>query len=78
MGQPANNRRFTPAGFVYRVSGKLAGGLLRREDALVYRAGLLNKTGPVEVRLRDKLNNFAHLLILPDIANRATDLAVAT
>ena len=39
-----------------------AGGTLRREDALVYRAGLLNKTGPVEVTLRDKLNNFAHLL----------------
>jgi hypothetical protein len=37
-----------------------AGGTLRREDALVYRAGLLNKTGPVEVTLRDKLNNFAH------------------
>jgi hypothetical protein len=39
-----------------------AGGTLRREDALVYRAGLLNKTGPVEVTFRDKLNNFAHLL----------------
>ena len=38
------------------------GGRLRREDTLVYRAGLLNKTGPVEVTLRDKLNNFAHLL----------------
>jgi hypothetical protein len=39
-----------------------AGGTLRREDALVYRAGFLNKTGPVEVTLRDKSNNFAHLL----------------
>jgi hypothetical protein len=39
-----------------------AGGTLRREDALIYRAGLLNKTGPFEVTLRDKLNNFAHLL----------------
>ena len=39
-----------------------AGGTLRREDALVYRAGLLNKTGPLEVTLRDKLNDFAHLL----------------
>ena len=39
-----------------------AGGTLRREDALVDRAGLLNKTDPVEVTLRDKLNNFAHLL----------------
>jgi hypothetical protein len=38
------------------------GGRLRREDTLVYRAGLLNKTGPVEVTLRDKSNNFAHLL----------------
>ena len=35
---------------------------LRREDALVDRAGFLNKTRPVEVTLRDKLNNFAHLL----------------
>ncbi len=39
-----------------------AGWTLRREDALVYRAGLLNKTGPLEVTLRDKLNDFAHLL----------------
>ncbi len=39
-----------------------AGGTLAREDALVYRAGLLNKTRPLEVTLRDKLNNFAHLL----------------
>jgi hypothetical protein len=38
------------------------GSLLRREYALVYRAGLLNKTGPVEVALRNKLCNFAHLL----------------
>jgi|SRR3979409_402740 hypothetical protein len=38
-----------------------AGGTLRLEDALVYRSGLLNKTGLVEVTLRDKLNNFAHL-----------------
>ncbi len=41
----------------------LAGGaLLRREYALVYRAGLPNKTGPFEVTLRDKLYDFAHLL----------------
>ena len=33
-----------------------------REYALVYRAGLLNKTGSFEVTLRDKLYNFAHLL----------------
>jgi hypothetical protein len=39
-----------------------AGGTLRREDALVYRAGFLNKTSPVEIPLRDKLNDFAHLL----------------
>ena len=38
------------------------GSLLRREYAFVYRAGFLNKTGPVEVTLRDKLYNFAHLL----------------
>ena len=37
-------------------------GPLGRKNALVYRAGLLNKTGPFEVPLRDKLNNFAHLL----------------
>jgi hypothetical protein len=34
----------------------------RREYALVYRAGLLNKTGSFEVTLRDKSNNVAHLL----------------
>jgi hypothetical protein len=39
-----------------------AGGTLRGEDALVDRAGFLNKTRPVEVTLRDKLNDFAHLL----------------
>jgi hypothetical protein len=37
-----------------------AGGTLGREDALVYRAGFLNKTRPVEVTLRDKLNDFTH------------------
>lgn len=36
--------------------------LLRREYALIYCVGLLNKTGPFEVTLRDKLNNFSHLL----------------
>jgi hypothetical protein len=36
--------------------------LLRREYALIYCMGLLNKTGPFEVTLRDKLNNFSHLL----------------
>src|SRR5216684_7326037 len=36
-------------------------GDLRREYALVYRAGLLDKTGcPVGGRLRDKLHDFAH------------------
>jgi hypothetical protein len=45
-----------------RGSPLQAGGILRREDALVYRAGFLNKTRPVEVTLRDKLNDFAHLL----------------
>jgi hypothetical protein len=39
-----------------------SGALLRREYALIYRAGLLNKTGPFEVTLRDKLNNFADSL----------------
>jgi hypothetical protein len=56
------------SGHVKEISSRVrgnplkAGGPLRREDALIYRAGLLNKTGPVEVTLRDKLNNFAHLL----------------
>jgi hypothetical protein len=35
------------------------GALLRREYALIYRAGLLNKSSPFEVTLRDQLNNFA-------------------
>jgi hypothetical protein len=39
-----------------------AGGTLRREDAIVYRAGFSNKTRPVEVTLRYKLNDFTHLL----------------
>jgi hypothetical protein len=38
-------------------------GDLGREYALVYRAGLLNKTGrPVGVGLPDKLYDFAHLV----------------
>jgi hypothetical protein len=38
-------------------------GGLRRENALVYRAGLLNETGcPVGGRFRDELYDFAHLL----------------
>jgi hypothetical protein len=36
-------------------------GILRREYALIYRTGLLNKTGPFEVTLRDELNDFADL-----------------
>jgi hypothetical protein len=36
---------------------------LRREYALVDRAGLLNKPGSFEVTLRDKLYNFAHLAL---------------
>ena len=44
--------------------GALTGqwALLRREYALIYRAGLLNKTDPFELMLRDKLNNFVRLL----------------
>jgi len=34
--------------------------LLRREYALVDRAGLLNKADPFEITLRDKLHNFTH------------------
>ncbi len=36
--------------------------LLRWKNALVNRARLLDKTGPVEFPLRDKPYNFAHLL----------------
>ena len=56
-------RRFSPIG-VRSILGAalLAGGDLCREYALVYRVGRLNKSGPFEVTLRDKLNNFAHLL----------------
>jgi hypothetical protein len=39
------------------------GDLLRREYALVYRAGLLNKAGALEVAPWDKLYDFAPLLI---------------
>jgi hypothetical protein len=44
------------------LGAPLQGGrsLLGREYALVYRARLFNKTGPVELALRDKLYNFAH------------------
>jgi hypothetical protein len=38
------------------------GALFRREYALVDRAGLLDKAGPFEVTLRDKLHNFTHSL----------------
>jgi hypothetical protein len=51
-----------PAHSFFGAPGQAGGSLLRREYALIYRAGLLNKTGPVEVTLRDKLHNFAHLL----------------
>jgi hypothetical protein len=37
-----------------------SGALFRREYAFVDRASLLNKAGPFEVTLRDKLHNFAH------------------
>jgi hypothetical protein len=33
----------------------------RREDAVVYRAGLSNQTGSLALRFRDKSNNFAHI-----------------
>ena len=40
------------------------GSLFGREYALVYRARLFDKTGAVEFTLRDKLDNFAHLLTI--------------
>jgi hypothetical protein len=43
------------------VPGLQAGGALRREDALVYRASLSNETNAFEITLRDKLNDFAHV-----------------
>jgi hypothetical protein len=58
-----------PDRYAYNVHSFLgaalqAGGdLLRREYALVYCAGLLNKTVPVEVALWDKSYDFAPLLI---------------
>jgi hypothetical protein len=56
-------RRYTHNIHSFLGAALQAGGsLLRREYALVYRARLLNKKGPVEVPLRDKLYNFAHLL----------------
>jgi hypothetical protein len=39
----------------------LAGRISRREDAVVYRAGLPNQTGSLALRFRDKSNNFAHI-----------------
>jgi hypothetical protein len=42
------------------ASPSLAGGWLRREYALVYRAGLSNQPGPFEVSLRNESYNFAH------------------
>jgi hypothetical protein len=41
--------------------GRQAGGVLWREDALAYRAGLLNETNAFEITLGDKLNDFAHV-----------------
>jgi hypothetical protein len=41
-----------------------------REYALIYRAGLLNKTGSFEVTLRDKLYNFAHWLSEVEIGRK--------
>jgi hypothetical protein len=47
--------------FVMKATlGLQAGGVLRREDALVYRASLSNETNAFEITLRDKLNDFAH------------------
>ena len=41
---------------------RAGGTLLRRKYAFVDRAGLLDETGPLEIALRDELNNFAHWL----------------
>src|SRR5207342_954378 len=47
------------------------GTLLRREYALVYRAGLLNETRAFKLRLRDKPDDFAHwTLQITGIDNR--------
>src|SRR5258708_2171812 len=43
------------------IPGLQAGGGLRREDALVYRASLLNEKEAFGVTPRDKLNDFAHV-----------------
>jgi hypothetical protein len=39
----------------------LADWISRREDAVVYRAGLSNQTGSLALRFRDKSNDFAHI-----------------
>jgi len=46
---------------------RLACCWLRRKDPLVDRAGLLNQTGPLLVRLRDQSDNFAHVLSIEGI-----------
>jgi hypothetical protein len=54
------------ARFVRSFSGAAlltTGALFRREYALVDRAGLLDKAGPFEVTLRDKLHNFTHFAL---------------
>jgi hypothetical protein len=43
------------------ILGLQAGGVLRREDALVYCASLSNETNAIEITLRDKLNDFTHM-----------------
>ena len=52
-----------------------AGRAFRREYALVYRAGLSNKTAPFEVPLRDKLNNFV-LTAIPCSMRKARIICV--
>ena len=39
----------------------LADRISRREDTIVYRAGLSNEAGSLALRLWDKSNNFAHI-----------------
>jgi hypothetical protein len=45
----------------WRLVLLLADWISRREDTVVYRAGLSNQAGSLALRLWDKSNNFAHI-----------------
>ena len=55
--------QFTDPLSIPEIPRQAGGALLRREYALIYRAGLLDKTVPFEVTLRYKSNNFSHFTL---------------